>query len=232
MRHKLHTACGLVLLAVLTADLVLELMPGVGMGAPPKLAFAAAFALLWTLYCLPMRGPRSRRRWLTVLFFYYLWLLLNVLFFDGAFGRSAGARPRYSPGELYELFRVGGVAEGVSMIPLRTIRNYLTAHAFGNISRELVVLNLGGNLAAFAPMGFFLPALYRRQRNLIVFVLTVGLSVVAVEVVQAATGCGSADVDDLILNLAGAAAAWLVLLPLTGWLNRRGNTKEKKGSFS
>ena len=230
MRHKLHTACGLVLFAVLTADLVLELMPGVGMGAPPKLAFAAAFALLWTLYCLPMRGPRSRRRWLTVLFFYYLWLLLNVLFFDGAFGRSAGARPRYSPGELYELFRVGGVAEGVSMIPLRTIRNYLTAHAFGNISRELVVLNLGGNLAAFAPMGFFLPALYRRQRNFLVFLLTVGLSVVAVEVIQAATGCGSADLDDLILNLAGAAAAWLALLPLTGRLYRTG-ISNKEGTL-
>lgn len=210
MSRMLHTGCALALFFVLAADLVLELTPGVEMGAQPKLLFAAAFALLWTLSCLPLRSPGNRRRWLTVLFLYYLWLLLNVLFFDGAFGRD-GLRPQYSPGELWALFRVGGVAEGVSMIPLRTIRNYLSAYGYGNISRELLVLNLGGNLAAFAPMGFFLPALYRAQRNPVFYVLTVGLSIVAVEVVQAATGCGSADLDDLILNLAGAAAAWLVL---------------------
>lgn len=220
MKRLFHALCGGLWLAALAADLVLELWPGVVMGAGPKLAFAALIALFWTLYCLPLRTPGSRRRWLLFLFLYYVWLLLNVLFFDGAFGRGAGARPRYSPGELWELLRVGGVAEGVSMAPLRTIRNYLTAYEHGAISRELVVLNLGGNLAAFAPMGFFLPALYRRQRNPFLFVPAVGLSIVAVEVLQAATGCGSADVDDLILNLAGAAIAWLVLLPLTGPLCR------------
>ena len=219
MSRMLHTGCALALFAVLAADLVLELTPGIVMGAGPKLLFAAAFALLWTLSCLPLRSPGNRRRWLTVLFLYYLWLLLNVLFFDGAFGRD-GLRPRYSPGELWALFRVGGVTEGVSMIPLRTIRNYLRAYELGNISRELLVLNLGGNLAAFAPMGFFLPALYRAQRNPVCYALTVGLAIAAVEVVQAATGCGSADIDDFILNLAGAAAAWLVLWFPTRCLHR------------
>ena len=219
MSRLFHMGCALALLLVLAADLVLELTAGVEMGAAPKLLFAAAFALLWTLSCLPLRSPRNRRRWLTVLFLYYLWLLLNVLFFDGAFGRH-GLRPQYSPGELWELFRAGAVTEGVSMVPLRTIRNYLRAYELGNISQELLVLNLGGNLAAFAPMGFFLPALYRAQRNPIIYVLTVGLSIVAVEVIQAATGCGSADLDDLILNLAGAVFTWFVLWLPTYYLHR------------
>lgn len=219
MARKLHAGCVLLLFVTLFADLVFELTPGIEMGALPKLFFAAVFALFWTLSCLPLRSPENRRRWLTVLFFYYIWLLLNVLFFDAAFGRD-GLRPQYSPGALWELVRTGAVAEGVSMVPLRTIRNYLRAYELGNISRELLVLNLGGNLAAFAPTGFFLPALYRAQRNPFVYVLTVGLAIVAVEVVQAATGCGSADLDDLILNLAGAVFTWLVLWLPTHYLHR------------
>jgi glycopeptide antibiotics resistance protein len=219
LQRLLHTGCVLGFLLVLAADLVLELMPGIVMDAGPKLFFAAAFALLWTLSCLPLRSPGNRRRWLTVLMFYYIWLLLNVLFFDGAFGRD-GLHPTYSPGELWELFRAEAVTDGVSMVPLRTIRNYLRAYELGNISRELLVLNLGGNLAAFAPMGFFLPSLYRAQRNPIVFALTVGVSIAAVEFVQAMIGCGSADIDDFILNFAGAAVLWILLWFPTRWLHR------------
>lgn len=227
MSRLLHWACVLALALVLAADLVLELTPGIEMGAGPKLFFAAAFALFWTLACLPLRSPKNRRRWLTVLFFYYIWLLLNVLFFDGAFGRHGITRPQYSPGELWELLQAGAVTEGVSMVPLRTIRNYLRAYELGNISRELLVLNLGGNLAAFAPMGFFLPALYRWQRNPLIYVLTVGLSIAAVEVVQAAIGCGSADIDDFILNLAGAVFTWLVLWLPTYYLHRSLEPRKK-----
>lgn len=219
MQRLLHTGCALALFLVLAADLVLELTPGVVMGAGPKLFFAAAFALFWTLACLPLRSPKNRRRWLTVLLFYYIWLLLNVLFFDGAFGRD-GLHPTYSPRELWALLQAGAVTDGVSMVPLRTIRNYLRAYELGNISRELLILNLGGNLAAFAPMGFFLPALYRAQRNPIVYSLTVGAAIAAVEVVQAMIGCGSADIDDFILNFAGAAVLWVLLWFPTRCLNR------------
>lgn len=113
------------------------------------------------------------------------------------------------------------------MIPFHTIRSYLSAYEYGNISRELVILNLGGNLAAFAPMGLFLPALYRRQRNLFWFAGTVGGLILAVEVVQAVTGCGAADVDDFILNFVGACFVWLVLLWPTGKLFRSMERRKK-----
>lgn len=215
-------------LLALSVDLVLELMPGVDMGANQKLCAAAVIALLWTVSCLPLRSPAAKRCWLFGLFCYYLWLLLNVLFFDAAFGRGAGMHPRYTPAELYRLLRAGGAAEGVSMVPLRTIRNYLSAYEYGNISRELMLLNLGGNLAAFAPMGFFLPALYRPQRWLPVYLLTMGAAIAAVEVLQAYTGCGAADLDDWILNMAGAAVLWLILLPLTGYLRRSQERRKEK----
>lgn len=162
-----------------------------------KILFAAVFCAAWTLFChsIARLSQKSWRKfWMLGMFLYYIWILLNMLFFDAAFSR-------------------GHTVSGMNLQPFLTIQNYLRAYENGNISLELVVLNLIGNIAAFAPMAFFLPALFRPQRNLFLFTATIVLLVCAVEVVQKKTGTGSCDVDDLILNTAGALAVWLILLP-------------------
>ena len=63
---------------------------------------------------------------------------------------------------------------------------------------------------AFAPMGVFLPALFRWQRSIFFFTASLTLSITAVEVLQVYTGTGSCDVDDLILNLAGALLVFII----------------------
>ena len=192
------------LAAVLTAvllcfNLYYELAPGYIVGPEQKLAVAAAFALLLgtaLFYGVPA-GARAKRRhdYMLLLFWYYLWVLANVLFFDDAFGRG---------------FHAGADLGAVNLEPLRTIKNYLIAYGYGNISLRLVVLNLLGNLAAFAPMGVFLPALFRWQRSIFFFTATLTLGITAVEVAQVYTGAGSCDVDDLILNLAGALIVFVL----------------------
>ncbi|MBS7224349.1 MAG: VanZ family protein [Clostridiaceae bacterium] len=163
-----------------------------------KIALAVCFFVLLTLAVRPF-GSRTRHRvWLWLLFAYYLWVLSNMLFFDAALGRGSGMG-------------------GVNLEPLHTIRNYLRAYELGNIHGGLVVMNLAGNLAAFAPMAVFLPALFRGQRNLLLFLVTMILLVAGVEMVQYLTRTGSCDIDDLILNAAGALAVWLVLLPWRLW---------------
>ncbi len=79
-----------------------------------------------------------------------------------------------------------------------------------------MVLNLAGNLIAFAPMGVFLPALFRWQRSIFFYTASLTLSITAVEVLQVYTGTGSCDVDDLILNLAGALLVFIIcrIMPL------------------
>lgn len=163
-----------------------------------KLAVALCFFALATAAVRPWAGRARYRIWLWLLFLYYLWVLVNMLFLDAALGRGSGAG-------------------GVNLEPLRTVHNYLRAYELGNIRLELVLINLAGNLAAFAPMAVFLPALFRSQRNLLVFLLTIVLLVGAVEAVQYLTGTGSCDVDDLLLNTAGALAAWILLLPWRLW---------------
>ena len=192
------------LVAVLTAvllcfNLYYELAPGYIVGPEQKLAVAAAFALLLgtaLFYGVPAGACAKRRHdYMLLLFWYYLWVLANVLFFDNAFGRG---------------FHAGADLGAVNLEPLRTIKNYLIAYGYGNISLRLVVLNLLGNLAAFAPMGVFLPALFRWQRSIFFFTATLTLGITAVEVAQVYTGAGSCDVDDLILNLAGALIVFVL----------------------
>ena len=134
-----------------------------------------------------------------------------MLFFDNAFGRG---------------FTTHATLEAINLEPLRTIKNYLLAYGYGNISLRLVILNLAGNLIAFAPMGVFLPAVFRWQRSIFFFTATLTLAITAVEVAQVYTtltlaitavevaqvytGTGSCDIDDLILNLAGALIVYII----------------------
>lgn len=184
---------------VLCLNVYIELRPQYIVGAVWKLGFAALFIMLLGIaffFGVPERIRAKRRRdYIWILFGYYLWVLANVLFFDNAFGRN---------------FSHLGSLDAVNLEPFRTIRNYLIAYRLGNISGKLTVLNLLGNLTAFAPMGFFLPALYHWQRSIFFFLATLALGITTVEVTQVYSGVGSCDIDDLILNLAGALLVFVI----------------------
>jgi glycopeptide antibiotics resistance protein len=74
----------------------------------------------------------------------------------------------------------------------------------------LVVYNIGGNIAMLVPLGFFLRALLPCCRS---FGRCMGAAagiMTAVELVQLFTLRGFCEVDDLILNLLGAAIGWWI----------------------
>lgn len=171
-------------------------------GPALKIALAACFFVLLTLAVRPAGSRKRHKIWLWLLLLYYVWVLANMLFFDAAMGRDMA----------------GG---GVNLEPLHTIHSYLWVYRHGTYPLEIIVINLVGNLAAFAPMAVFLPALFRSQHNILLFFLTIVLLVAGVEAVQYLTGTGSCDVDDLILNTAGAMAVWIVLLPWRLWTRYR-----------
>ncbi|MBS5151097.1 MAG: VanZ family protein [Butyricicoccus pullicaecorum] len=186
-------------LVVTGCNLYIELRPNGVVGVPVKLLFAAAFVLLWTIAFPPTR--QNMGKWFAMLFLYYIWVLLNLLFFDAAFGRHQ-------------------THDGINLQPFYTIRNYLRAYNRGYIP-DIAMLNLLGNIAAFAPMGFFLPSLFRKMGNLFIYVPCMLLMICGVEVAQVVTNCGSGDIDDLILNMAGAFLSWLILWPLSRHVNNR-----------
>ena len=71
-----------------------------------------------------------------------------------------------------------------------------------------VVYNIGGNIAMFVPLGFFLRALVPKCRRFWRCMGTVAAIMSAVELCQLLTLRGFCEVDDLLLNLLGAAAGW------------------------
>ena len=95
--------------------------------------------------------------------------------------------------------------------PLETVRLYINAIKYDYIGMEIPLSNLVGNAMLFMPMAVFLPCLFRPMQKLWIFALSMLLLLVAVEAVQLLLACGSCDVDDVILNLAGTLILFGIL---------------------
>lgn len=101
-----------------------------------------------------------------------------------------------------------------SLVPLRTIRGmlrYLLAHGKEQPQMgRILLINLAGNVAAFLPLGFLLPCLWAGLRRWWRTALLSAAVVAALEALQYVTCLGSADVDDLLLNLVGVSLGYAV----------------------
>lgn len=71
------------------------------------------------------------------------------------------------------------------------------------------VVNLVGNVVMFIPLGFYVPYLGRKTKKFFPAMGLLLLLILAVEGIQYGTGLGSCDVDDVILNMAGAFMGYL-----------------------
>ena len=74
---------------------------------------------------------------------------------------------------------------------------------------RVVIYNIGGNIVMFVPLGFFLRALCPGCRRFWRCMGTVAVIMTAVELCQLFTLRGFCEVDDLMLNLLGAAIGWM-----------------------
>lgn len=91
--------------------------------------------------------------------------------------------------------------------PGRSLRQYAEDYTFLAACKQA-----GGNLVLGMPFGVLLPVLVPRRLRMIRMVLLTVLVIVVVELVQGALVPGRAfDVDDVILNTAGALLGYLVL---------------------
>lgn len=143
-----------------------------------------------------------------VLFVVYLWLLFYLLFFSETYGRTDVAEEyRYNLTLFKEIKRFWFHRETVG------IKN--------------VIINLGGNIAAFVPFGFLLPMICRRGRKLFYCTMMTALFSLAVEVVQLFTRVGAFDVDDIFLNTIGGLLGFIGYEILFGFKERKGKNSSK-----
>ncbi len=109
----------------------------------------------------------------------------------------------------------------MSFVPFRTIGTQLSHGLERYEARQLL-----GNIALFAPLGFLLPfALRSLRRAWPTLLVAAGLSML-IETTQAILPGHSTDVDDVILNTAGAALGYLAFSIVT-WTGRQGRAPER-----
>ena len=125
----------------------------------------------------------------------------------------------YSVFMLYLLFNRAGGIEGMdywkqikanlNLEPFHTIRLFLKVLDQQTYSAAAVI-NLGGNVIMFIPLGFLLPQIFPGLQKFRHCILATVLIITAVELTQLFTLLGSCDIDDLILNAIGAAFGYII----------------------
>jgi glycopeptide antibiotics resistance protein len=183
--------------------------------ANPILRAVALVSVCLIFYCggrlrLQRTGDRITLRRLFYLFFaLYLYLLLSLTLIDVAMGRTGDFLLNNVS---FRDERAHYMRWFVNFVPFRSIYElYIRGLIRGYVSFSYVALNFLGNLCLCMPLAFFLPLLWKHQRKWYFFLPTLLLSVALIEALQLFFMVGSCDVDDLILNAAGAIGFYFLL---------------------
>ena len=141
-----------------------------------------------------MSKNRAKKILEWILFLGYIALLVYFMFFAESLGRTGTVSSNH--GYRYNLE------------PLKEIKRFINhVDALGVWP---VFLNIGGNILAFVPFGYFLPSLSTHKLKFFqVFLLSFELSI-GIELVQLLSKVGSFDVDDLLLNTTGAVLGFII----------------------
>ena len=92
-----------------------------------------------------------------------------------------------------------------NLVPLHTIRLFWRIWP-----SAAAIINLGGNVIMFIPLGFLLPRACPKLNKFFRCFFTCALIIILVEVTQLFTLLGSCDIDDLILNMAGILLGFIL----------------------
>lgn len=166
--------------------------------------FSAFFSALGTNDNCLRRKIMKRR--IALLFAFYIVLMIDFTLIDDNLGRNifgilGWSRERFS----------AYVKESTNLIPFKTVKLFLNAYRDKSLPVLNVVENILGNFVAFMPLPFFLKCFFKRQSRWYAVLLTVLLSVVSIELLQLLLLTGASDIDDVILNTAGAMLLYAVL---------------------
>lgn len=145
----------------------------------------------------------KRRRVVKASFAYalvlYIAVLITFLFFDIMLGRSMNLIFIHDK-ETVETY----LRNYVNLVPLSMIRRYTRGFIAGTVPFTEFAANTFGNLLLFMPFSFLLPELSARENHFGIFFLTMLATSAAAETLQVIFLTGTGDIDDIILNVAGA----------------------------
>ena len=140
---------------------------------------------------------------LWICFILYLVLILTFTLFDPMLGRNFSI-VHWSKNLFNEY-----IHNSFNIIPFHTIIDYVSK--FNSLyDTRTIMVNLFGNIILLMPMSIFLTLLFKKEKNLKKFLLTVIVIALGIEVIQFLTLSGSCDIDDIILNVVGSILAYII----------------------
>jgi glycopeptide antibiotics resistance protein len=92
------------------------------------------------------------------------------------------------------------IERSYNLIPLKTILTF--ASSIGRVWDDFSISNIFGNIVLFIPLGVYARAL-RKKGKILRCLITVIITVTAVELIQLGFGLGVCDIDDVLLNSLG-----------------------------
>ena len=118
----------------------------------------------------------------------------------------------------------------ISLVPFETTKKFfglLRSDIFKD--RWFAAKNLAGNILMFIPLGFLPPMIWKSMRKPWICLPVCAAVILLIETVQYFTRLGTADIDDLMLNMIGAGAGFAIaILILKREERKNGSSLNKK----
>ncbi len=137
----------------------------------------------------------KRKVLVSFVFLVYIAFLIAILFLGG----------RHASSDSFNSY----IQSNVNLIPFDTISVYYNGFIHHKSYSFIALTNLIANLIIFLPMGLFLPLLFN-QKNLFRFSFIMIIMLIGVELLQLILKIGIFDIDDIILNFAGAFIGYIL----------------------
>ena len=152
------------------------------------------------------RRGKIIKRCLIFTFVFYLIMLIDFTLIDEGMGRNIFNVLSWNRTAFRDY-----IDTSTNIVPFHTVKLFINGYKNGNVAFLVMHENIFGNFVAFMPLSFFLACLFKPFNKWYRVLITVTLSVMAVELLQLLLLTGASDIDDVILNVTGAMCLYLVL---------------------
>lgn len=162
------------------------------------------------LQCLTIENKSKRteniRKYLFLVFIFYMVMVIDFTLIDDSLGRN-----------IFNIFKWNETAfkhfleENTNFTPFVTIKLFINGYKNDRVSLITMLENIVGNVVVFMPFPFFAKIFFGKFSKWYYIFFSVLIVVVSVELLQFLFMTGTTDVDDVILNVAGAMLFYLLL---------------------
>ena len=214
MRKFINILILLIAISLIGIDIIFSIMPNtrlntiviIGCFAIPTILIFIAMIVQIKLENNTEEKNRIRKFWLKTLFIIYCILLICILFLNNEYRTNRTLH--FSFDKLFSKEHL----EINNIIPFGTISKYIYKMINHKINTSIVIVNVLVNLILLAPMGFFVPMLFKEKiKNIKQFLLLILIITLSIEILQFLTLSGTFDIDDIILNTIGAVIVYLIM---------------------